>query len=156
MTDETAPKPRRRGPGRPFEAGNRANPSGRPRGSKNAALIALDAIGEAAAQDLLKTVVAKARVEGDMTAARIILDRVWPVRKGRPVTFTMPAIESAADTAKAVAAILEATASGQLTPDEASALTGIIEAMRRTLELTEIENRLTALEEARHDIEKPD
>ena len=143
MTDTSAPKPR--GPGRPFEKGNRANPKGRPPGARHIALKALDAIGESAAQDLLKAVIEKAH-EGDMTAARIILDRVWPARKGHPVTFTMPPVESAQDIAKAICGILEAVASGLLTIDEGQGLAGILESHRKALELTEIENRLTALE----------
>lgn len=146
--DTTPPKQR----GKPFPKGQSANPSGRPRGSKNAALVALDRIGEDAAQDLLKSVIALAR-DGDMAAARIILDRVWPVRKGRPVTFDLPRVESAQDIAKAIGGILEAVAAGLLTPDEGQALSTILESHRKALELTAIEQRLTALEE-RHESEK--
>ena len=143
MTDTNTPKPR--GPGRPFEKGNRANPKGRPPGARHIALKALDAIGESAAQDLLKSVVSEARA-GDMTAARIILDRVWPARKGRPVTFTLPPVTSAQDIAKAIGGILEAVASGLLTIDEGQGLAAILESQRKALELAEIEERLTALE----------
>ena len=84
-------------------------------------------------------------------AARILLDRAWPVRKGRPVTFMMPPVNKpAADIARASAGILEATARGELTPDEAAALAGIIEAHRRAIELTEVEERIAPLE-ARQD-----
>ena len=145
MTDKSAPKPHKRGPGRPFEKGNRANPHGRPAGSKNAALAALDAIGEGAAQDLLQTVIDKAK-GGDMMAARILLDRVWPARKGRAVTFTMPKVESAADVAKALSGVLDAVAGGLLSIEEGQGLASILEAQRKTLELTEIEERLTVLE----------
>jgi hypothetical protein len=115
--------------------------------------VALDAIGEEAAQALLKSVVSEARA-GDMTAARIILDRVWPARKGRPVTFAMPRLETARDIARAVGGILEAVAAGLLTPEEGQGLAAILESQRRALELTEIEERLTALEN-RHDTESP-
>lgn len=145
MTDKSAPKPHKRGPGRPFEKGNRANPHGRPAGSKNAALVALDALGTDAAQDLLKTVIQEAR-NGDMAAARIILDRVWPARKGRLITFTMSKVESAADVAKALSGVLEAVANGLLSIEEGQGLAAILESQRKTLELTEIEERLTMLE----------
>ena len=145
MTDKSAPKPHKRGPGRPFEKGNRANPHGRPAGSKNAALVALDALGTDAAQDLLKTVIQEAR-NGDMAAARIILDRVWPARKGRLITFTMSKVESAADVAKALSGVLEAVANGLLSIEEGQGLAAILESQRKTLELTEIEERLTVLE----------
>ena len=147
MSEETPPKKpkKRRGPGRPFQKGVSPNPKGRPPGSRNAALVALDAIGEEAAQALLKSVVSEARA-GDMTAASIILDRVWPARKGRPVTFSLPSVESAQDIARAIGGILEAVAAGLLTPDEGQALSTILESQRKALELAEIEERLTALE----------
>lgn len=148
MADETPPKQRKNGPGRPFPKGRSANPAGRPPGSKNVAQAALDAIGTNAAQDLLKSVIEKAK-EGDMTAARIILDRVWPASKGRHVTFTMPKISGAADVARAVGGILEAVASGLLTVEEGQGLASILETQRKALELTEIEQRLTELENQR-------
>lgn len=148
MTDTNEPKPHKRRPGRPFEKGNRANPNGRPVGAKHKALIALDAIGSDAAQDLLEKVIKEAR-NGDMTAARIILDRVWPARKGRQLTFTVPKVESAGDIAKALGGILEAVAGGLLTIEEGQGLAAILESQRKALELTEIEARLTELENQR-------
>ncbi len=141
MTEPTDPK---QIPGR-FKPGESGNPKGRPAGSKNAALAALDAIGEGAAQDLLQTVIDKAK-GGDMMAARILLDRVWPARKGRAVTFTMPKVTTAADTVKALSGVLDAVAGGLLSIEEGQGLASILEAQRKTLELTEIEQRLTMLE----------
>ena len=141
MTEPTDPK---QIPGR-FKPGESGNPKGRPAGSKNAALVALDALGTDAAQDLLQTVIDKAK-GGDMMAARILLDRVWPARKGRAVTFTMPKVESAADVAKALSGVLDAVAGGLLSIEEGQGLASILEAQRKTLELTEIEERLTVLE----------
>ena len=153
MTDTTSSKKpkKRRGPGRPFPKGVSPNPKGRPPGARHVALVALDAIGESAAQDLLQSVIEKAR-EGDMTAARILLDRVWPARKGRPVAFTLPPVESAHDIARAISGILEAVAAGLLTIDEGQGLAGILESQRKALELAEIESRLTALESQKENI----
>ena len=140
----TEPTDKKQIPGR-FKPGESGNPKGRPAGSKNAAIAALDAIGEESAQDLIRSVIAKAQ-DGDMTAARIVLDRAWPVRKGRPVMFTMPPVSSAADTAKALSGVLEAVAGGLLSIEEGQGLAAILESQRKTLELTAIEERLTALE----------
>ncbi len=139
--DTTPPKQR----GKPFPKGVSGNPKGRPAGARHVALAALDAIGSDAAEGLLKTVIQEAR-NGDMTAARIILDRVWPARKGRQLTFTMPKVESAADASKAIGSILEAVAGGLLTIEEGQGLAAILESQRKALELTEIEARLTELE----------
>ena len=140
----TEPTDKKQIPGR-FKPGESGNPKGRPAGSKNAAIAALDAIGEESAQDLIRSVVANA-LDGDMAAARILLDRVWPVRKGRPVSFVMPKVETAADTAKALGGVLEAVANGLLTIEEGQGMAAILESQRKALELTAIEERLTALE----------
>ena len=52
--------------------------------SCNAKHKLLDAIGRTAAQDVLRAAVEAARV-GDVQAMKIILDRVWPPRGGRPL-----------------------------------------------------------------------
>ena len=44
-------------------------------------------------------------------------------------------------------AVLTAVSEGELTPIEATRVMGLIDGYRRTLELTEIEERLRALEE---------
>ena len=77
----------------------------------------------------------------------LILSRVWPARSGRPVLLPdLPTIKSAADLAAAVGAIVQAVATGRLTPDEGHALGGPVDCQRRSLELVEIEARLAALE----------
>ena len=58
----------------------------------------------------------------------------------------LPTIKSAADLAAAVGAIVQAVATGRLTPDEGHALGGLVDYQRRSLELVEIEARLAALE----------
>ncbi len=68
------------------------------------------------------------------------------VRKDRPVTFALPTIESTADVVKASAALLQAVASGELTPSEAAELGKLVEAHVRAIETTELEARLDRLE----------
>ena len=138
--ENTSPKQ-----GHRFKPGQSGNPKGKRPGTRNVALVALDKIGEDAAQGLLQTVIAKA-MSGDMMAARILLDRVWPARKGRPVTFTVPTIETAADVVHALGHIMDAVAAGQLTIEEAAGLTAIIEAQRKAIETGELDTRLTELE----------
>ena len=53
---------------------------------------------------------------------------------------------SVAAASKAMAAVLEATAQGELTPGEGAAIAALVEQYRKTLELTELEARLAALE----------
>ena len=63
--------------------------------------------------------------------------------------------KSAADLPAAVGAIVQAVATGCLTPDEGHALGGLVEYQRRSLELVEIEARLAVLE-AQSQVERTD
>ncbi len=69
--------------GKPFAKGNRAGRV-RPAGSRNAATLLLDAIGSETAQDVLRAAV-KAAKAGHVQAMKLILDRVWPPRRSRPL-----------------------------------------------------------------------
>jgi hypothetical protein len=139
--ENTEPKQR----GRPFEPGQSGNPSGRPRGTRHKALLALDAIGEEAAKEVLEAVVSAAK-GGDIRASEILLRRLWPERKGRVVEFDLPPIIEVSDAVKAVAAIVDAVAAGQLTPEEAQAVASVVEIQRKTIETAELAERIAALE----------
>ena len=52
------------------------------------------------------------------------------------------------DASKAAGSVLTAVSEGELTPIEGTRVMGLIDSYRRTLELTEIEQRLQALETA--------
>jgi hypothetical protein len=56
-------------------------------------------------------------------------------------------MSSADDASKALAAIMVAVASGDLTPTEAAELSRVIEGFVKAVEATEIERRLRLLEE---------
>ena len=70
-----------------------------------------------------------------------------PPRRDRPVLFALPPVQSTADVVTASAALLQAVASGELTPSEAAELGTLIEAHVRAIEVTEIQERLARLEE---------
>lgn len=128
-----------------WRPGQSGNPAGRPKGARHAALQALDAIGQDSARDVLKAVVDAAKT-GDMRASEILLRRLWPERKGRPVALPLPPVVSPADLPRAMAAIVEAVAVGDLSPDEGQAVAAILEGQRRAIETAELEARIAALE----------
>jgi hypothetical protein len=84
---------------------------------------------------------------GHMTAARLILDRISPVRRGRPVYLELPPVKTAAEISAAMAALTMAMASGDVTPEEAATAASVFELQRKALETEELELRLQALEE---------
>ncbi|MEL6767672.1 MAG: hypothetical protein AAFP17_10870 [Pseudomonadota bacterium] len=56
-------------------------------------------------------------------------------------------MRTASDAATAADAVLDAVAAGTLTPTEGAHVMGLVDTSRRTLETTDMENRLTALED---------
>jgi hypothetical protein len=136
---------KQRGRGRPFRPGQSGNPAGRPPGARHKVTLAIEALLDGEAEALTRKAIDLA-LEGDMTALRLCLDRIAPPRKDRPVAFALPALTQAADAAKASAAIVEAVAIGELTPSEAHDLSRVIEGFTRTLEATELEQRIERLE----------
>ena len=118
---------------------------GRPKGSRHKTSLAIEALLEGEAEGLTRKAIELA-MEGDVTALRLCLERIAPARKDSPVSFTAPKMESAADAPKAMGAILDAVAQGELTPSEAASLSSLIDGFRRSLETQEMEQRITALE----------
>ncbi len=133
--------------GRPFPPGHPGGP-GRPAGSRNAATLLLDQIADGAASEVLEKLLETAK-NGDLRAAELLLSRVWPVRKGRPVALDLPAIKSPADVVSALSTVAESVASGALTPDEGQAVASVLETKRKAIETVELESRITALEQER-------
>ena len=86
---------------------------------------------------------------GDMRAADILLRRLWPERKGRPVQMDLPAIMAPSDIVAALGAVADAVAAGELSPEEGAAVAGILDAQRRAVETVEILARIAALEQSR-------
>jgi hypothetical protein len=106
-----------------------------------------EAILEKDREEIINAVV-KAAKAGDSTAMWLCIERLVPLRKGRPVVFDLPPVKTAADIAGAVGELARVMAAGELTTDEASAAASVLEMHRRAIETTEIEQRLQRLEEA--------
>ena len=98
------------------------------------------------AENIVKAVI-EAASKGDMTAARIVIDRIAPARRDNPVSFDLPKIENAADAAKGMSAILDAVAAGDMTPSEANEVSRLVETFVKSLEASEFESRLARLEQ---------
>jgi len=128
-----------------FKPGQSGNPFGRPHGSRNKATLALEGLFDDEGEAISRKAIEKA-LEGDTTALRLCLERIYPPRKSRPVALKLPAIETAEDVAKAHGTVIAAMAVGDITPDEVNTIAGVLEAKRRSIETCELEARMTALE----------
>lgn len=142
---ENAPRKQR---GRPFPPGKSGNAAGKPKGARNKATLAVEALMEGEAEALGRKAVELA-LEGDTTALRLCLERIAPPRKGRPVVLDLPEIITAADLAEAQAVVIATMSRGDLTPDEAADVAKLLEAVGASIERRDLEARLAALETRR-------
>jgi Family of unknown function (DUF5681) len=149
MAVDTGPKQRkRRGPGQPFQRGQSGNPAGRRAGARNrTSALAMHLMDQDAEGVILALI--KAARGGDVAAIRLVLERVAPLPRNRPVQFDMPGIMAPSDIVTALGAVAEAVAAGELSPEEGAAVAGILEAQRRAVETVEMEARIAALEQSR-------
>ena len=133
--------------GRPFKKGVSGNPAGRPRGCRDKPTRAAEALLDSEAEALTRKAVELA-MDGDHTALRLCLERVVAPRRERPVEFAMPTISGPADLASAMAAVVNAAASGAITPGDAAQFAQIFEAMSRAIETADFDRRLSEIEAA--------
>ena len=121
--------------------------SGRPKGARNRKTLAIESLLEGQGEALTQTAISKA-LDGDSMALRLCMERIAPAPKDNPVAFALRNVTSALDASQAAESVLTAVNEGNLTPIEATRVMGLIDSFRRTLELTEIEQRLLLLENA--------
>lgn len=128
-----------------FARGHSGNLAGRPAGI--AAMIRrLDQMAEAEGERIIEKLLAMAKA-GDIGAMNIVATRLWPTRRGRPLPeFEMPPLTDATSVGEALAAIVAATASGLISPAEATELSGVVKLYADALELGDLDRRLQALE----------
>ena len=129
-----------------FRPGKSGNPNGRPAGSRSKVCVALDALAEGEAQEIVKAMIASAR-GGDGQAGRTILERIWPPRKGARLQFDLPEVTQANELPGAIAAVNRQVAEGEISPDEGTLIVGLLDAQRRAIETSELAVRVAQLEE---------
>ena len=118
---------------------------GKPKGARHRTTRAIEQLLEGDAEALTRKVIELA-LDGDTTAMRLCLERVAPPLKDRPISFELPPLDSASDLAKAAAAVVSAVSKGELSPAEGAHVMQLIEGYRKTLETTELVERVETLE----------
>ena len=97
-----------------FTSGN----SGKPKGSRNKATIAIESLWNGQAKALIQTAVTKA-LGGDSVALRLFMERIAPAPKDQPVSFSLSSMQSASDASQAAADVLRPVSDGEITPIKA-------------------------------------
>lgn len=121
--------------------GESGNPKGRPRGSNSSAeLRAAISAHIPAILDRL----AQLAVEGDVSAARLLLERTIPAT--RPVEAAVGLMLPSGLTAKGEA-ILNAVADGEIAPGQAATLVGALLSVSKLKEVDDLEERVKRLED---------
>jgi hypothetical protein len=135
--------------GRPFQPGN----PGRPAGSKNKVTHLIEQLADEEAEQICQQLFDQAKA-GNVACLRLVMERLWPIRKGSPLDIEIPKITTSDDVLAAIASVWDAIGEGRLTAEEADALSLVVQ---RTLEMRELHNfskRLDDLEQQlghRHD-----
>ena len=116
---------------------------------RNRATRIAEAMLDAEAEILVRTVLDKALYRGDPLAMKLCIERLLAPRRHERVRFAMPSLETPADAVKAVAAIAAAVADGDLAPAEAGrSRRADAGSFLRGLDAQDFEQRLAALEKA--------
>ena len=125
-----------------WKKGQSGNPAGRPRGT--AKVAKLRSLIEADMPEVIAKVVELAK-EGDMSAAKLLVDRVIPTI--RPVEQPRVMLPGGGSLVERGEAVLSAMQAGEIAPGEAQAAVNTLLAQAKLVELSEIEKRLAMLEE---------
>lgn len=126
MTAENAERKQR---GKPFAPGVSGNPSGKPKGTLNKTTVLTRNILQAEAGDVARVVLEAAK-NGDLTAAKLVLDKLIPSSKESPIdvgALDLPSPVTPENAGQAMGIVLDAVASGSITPGQGVALAGLLE-----------------------------
>lgn len=126
-----------------FTKGVSGNPAGRPKGIKDKRHRFNEAI-ESMIPEVLESVFQKA-IAGDMTAAKMLLDRSLPTKRPEQERVQIPIKENIALNAREV---LQRVFDGEVSPDVGASLLASITSVLKAIEVEELAKRIEALEDA--------
>ena len=124
-----------------FKKGVSGNPSGRPKKDTANLKPLLAKHGES----VLQTVV-DAALGGDLTACKLILDRLYPPIKPQSSTVSIKAGQTPVEQGEA---IIKATLDGEVSPDVSQVLMSGLASQLKLVDQEEFERRIEALEAER-------
>lgn len=128
-----------------FKKGQSGNPNGKPKGAKNKSTLAAEALLEGSLEKICRRIEEEA-VNGNMQAAKMVLERFLPPRKDRLIRFDLPEIKNTRDILIASNAIIAAVCRGEISPSEGEALSRVIAVHAQTIENHDFEERVEVME----------
>lgn len=133
--------PPRKIPSAAWKPGQSGNPKGRPTGSGEVAKLRAAIAGHVPA--IVERLTSSA-LDGDVQAARLLLERALPAIKPIEAAHNLPLPDGSLT--EQGRAVLAAVASGELPTTQGTALLNAIGALARVAELDELTTRIAALE----------
>lgn len=130
-----------------FKRGQSGNPKGKPKGARNKSTLAAEKLLEGSLDRICKRIEEEA-LNGNMQAAKMILDRFLPVRKDRSIKIDFPQINSLEDVLNAIGSIVNAVGSGEISPSEGESLSRTLDMYSKAFETHQLEVRLREIEES--------
>ena len=94
---------------------------------------------------MFQAVLTAATQDGDMAAAKLLIDRVIPSRRGAPVSFHIRPLKTPEDCALAYADLLDDVGAGRLTPEEAQTISAIVAKRAELFPSIELATEIEAL-----------
>jgi hypothetical protein len=110
---------------------------GRKPGSKNKTTRVTDLLLQGEENELVRKAIELAKA-GDVQMLKFLLDRILP--KERSVRVDLPALAGSADALGALAALIEAASTGQISPSEAASLASLVTAYARVVDVASSRN----------------
>ena len=124
------------------------NPNGRPDGALSRKTIHVRQLLDADAEAVIAKVI-EAALGGDIAACKLILERISPVPRDRPISVALPAISNAQNAMSGLAAIVAAVSGGVVSPSEGESLSRLLRSYIELDALRALEQRVAELEKAK-------
>ena len=134
-----------------FQPGQSGNPAGRPPGSLNKKTLAVQALLDERAEEIVTNLMDRSK-NGEPAAMRLVSEWMVPTGRNRLVAIELPLVKTPEDAELAMSVVLDELAAGKLTLAELSAL---ITAIDRMLRLAERISKMQQAEAARAETEAP-
>ncbi len=129
-----------------FKPGKSGNPKGKQPGTKNRSTLIVEKLIDGEAENIAKKAIELA-LEGNPIALRLVLERLYPPRRDRPVNIQLPKLETANDVVAAIGKVIEEVGEGNIDPSQGQTISAILDTKRKAIETADLERRLIELEE---------